>query len=159
MSVSEEKEKIAEEVERSLKERGLKLTETRKKVIRYLIEYGRHFEIEDLVLWIRERCRDFRNCPSRPSVYRTVKILEELGYVKPVLKQGNKTLYEFLPVKGEHYHLLCIGCGKLVEFKSKELERIVKEVAKSFGFKYLHHHLEVCGLCPECQRKEDLNTD
>lgn len=151
----EEKQKLLEEIKENLKNRGFKITEARQKVISYLIDYGRHFEIEDLVVWIRERCRDYKNCPSRPTVYRTVKLLEELGYVKPVLKQGNRTVYEFLPVKGEHYHLLCLSCGKLVEFEAPQIGDMVKEIAQREGFKYLHHHLEVCGICPECLQKEE----
>ncbi len=151
----EEKRKLLEEINENLKRKGFKITEARQKVISYLIDYGRHFEIEDLVVWIRERCRDYKNCPSRPTVYRTIKLLEELGYVKPVLKQGNKTVYEFLPVKGEHYHLLCLSCGKLVEFEAPQIGDLVKKIAQKEGFKYLHHHLEVCGICPECLQKEE----
>ena len=150
----EEKRKLLEEIAQKIKQRGLKITETRLKVVSYLIDYGRHFEIEDLVVWIRERCKDYRNCPSRPTVYRTIKLLEELGYIKPVLKQGHRTVYEFLPIKGEHYHLLCLSCGRLVEFNEPRLKELVKEVAKRKGFKYLHHHLEVCGICPECLKRE-----
>ncbi|HIO41598.1 MAG TPA: transcriptional repressor [Aquifex sp.] len=155
----EEKQKLLEEIKENLKNRGFKITEARQKVISYLIDYGRHFEIEDLVVWIRERCRDYKNCPSRPTVYRTVKLLEELGYVKPVLKQGNRTVYEFLPVKGEHYHLLCLSCGKLVEFEAPQIGDMVKGIAQREGFKYLHHHLEVCGICPECLQKEERKED
>jgi len=151
---AKQKEKILEEIKEKLKERGLKITETRLKVIGYLLEYGKHFEIEDLVIWIRERCKDFRNCPSRPTVYRTVKLLEELGYIKPILKQGHRTVYEFIPVKGEHYHLLCLSCGKLVEFEEPTLGEILKNIATQKGFKYLHHHIEVCGICPECLKRE-----
>ncbi len=149
-----QKQLLLEEIEGKLKERGLKITETRRKVIYYLIDYGRHFEIEDLVVWIRERCRDFKNCPSRPTVYRTVKLLEELGYVKPVLKQGHRTVYEFIPAKGEHYHLLCLSCGRLVEFQAPQIRELVREIASKEGFKYLDHHLEVCGICPECLQRE-----
>ncbi|RTZ68501.1 MAG: transcriptional repressor [Aquificaceae bacterium] len=153
----EEKRKILGEIKEKLKERGLKITEARLKVISYLIDYGKHFEIEDLVIWIRERCKDYRNCPSRPTVYRTVKLLEDLGYVKPVLKQGNKTVYEFLPIEREHYHLLCLSCGKLVEFEEPFVGKIVQEIAQKKGFKYLHHHLEVCGICQDCLKKEKEN--
>ena len=62
----EEKKRILAEIKEKLKEKGLKITEARLKVISHLIDYGKHFEIEDLVVWIRERCKDYRNCPSRP---------------------------------------------------------------------------------------------
>jgi Fur family ferric uptake transcriptional regulator len=149
----EKKKKLLEEISLNLKERGFKVTGSRLAVVKYIMEYGRHFEIEDLVLWIRERCKNRDDCPSRPTVYRTVKLLEELGYVKPVLKHGSRTVYEFVPLKGEHYHLLCIRCGKLVEFESEEINSEVINVCKQNGFKYFHHHLEVYGLCPECQKE------
>ena len=151
----EEKKRILAEIKEKLKEKGLKITEARLKVISHLIDYGKHFEIEDLVVWIRERCKDYQNCPSRPTVYRTVKLLEDLGYVKPVLEQGNTTVYEFLPIEREHYHLLCLSCGKLVEFEEPAVGKIVQEIAQKMGFKYLHHHLEVCGICPECPKREE----
>ncbi len=153
---SAKKEELLQEILEKLRTKGFKITTSRWKVIEYLIEYGKHFEIEDLVLWIRDRCKSRRDCPSRPTVYRTVKLLEELGYVKPVLKQGHRTVYEFIPMKGEHYHLICLKCGKLYEFEEPQIAELVKEIAKKVGYKYLHHHLEVCGICPEC--REDLDA-
>ncbi|NPB04918.1 MAG: transcriptional repressor [Aquificae bacterium] len=145
--------KLREEILQRMRERGLKLTASRLKVVDHLLEYGKHFEIEDLVLWIRERCKNRRECPSRPTVYRTVKLLEELGFVKPVLKQGTRTVYEFIPLTGEHYHLLCLKCGRLYEFEEPTIASIVKEVARRVDYKYIHHHLEVCGICPDCRRE------
>ena len=150
-----ENEKILEEIAEAIKKRGLKLTTSRQKVIEYLLQYGKHFEIEDLVLWIVERCKNRRNCPSRPTVYRTVKLLEGLGYVKPVLRQGNKTVYEFLPLKKEHYHLLCIRCGKLYEFEEPAIKEIVEKITHEQNFKYLNHHLEVYGICPNCLKEAE----
>jgi len=144
---------LLREITDRIKERGLKITNSRVAVVKHLMEYGKHFEIEDLVIWIRERCKGSGNCPSRPTVYRTVKLLEELGYVKPVLKHGARTVYEFLPLKGEHYHLLCLNCGKLVEFEDQRVSDAALEACKESGFSYFHHHLEVYGLCPECQRE------
>jgi len=149
----EEHKRIMEEIIETLKRRGLKTTHSRLKVIEYLLQYGKHFEIEDLVLWIVERCKSRRDCPSRPTVYRTVKLLEELGYVKPILKQGHKTVYEFLLLKEEHYHLLCIRCGKLYEFEEPTVKRLVQEITQKVGYKYLNHHLEVHGICPDCLRE------
>ncbi len=152
-SDKERRESLIEEIENKLKEKGLKTTKTRRAVIRYITEFGKHFEIEDLVLWIRERCRQRDDCPSRPTIYRTVKLLEELGYVKAVLKHGSRTVYEFVPLKGEHYHLICINCGALVEFENWSIGGVIKEVCKRYGYKHYHHHLEVYGLCPECVKK------
>jgi len=152
---TQEYEKILEEIAHVIKRKGLKLTSSRLKVIEYLLQYGKHFEIEDLVLWIVERCKNRQNCPSRPTVYRTVKLLEELGYVKPVLRQGNKTVYEFLPLKKEHYHLLCIRCGKLYEFEEPAIRKIVEKITGELNFQYLNHHLEVHGICSDCLKEAE----
>jgi len=154
-----EKEDLLRKILTKLQEKGYKLTESRRKVIKYLLEHGRHFDIEEFSAWVYGRCGGRKDCPSRPTVYRTVKLLEELGFVKPVLKTGagGKTIYELLPVKGEHYHLVCLKCGKLVEFEFPSLGNAIKEIATGYGFKYLHHHLEVFGICPECLEREELD--
>jgi Fe2+ or Zn2+ uptake regulation protein len=150
----EEKETLLKEILTKLQEKGYKLTESRKRVIKYLLEHGRHFDIEEFSAWVYGRCGGRKDCPSRPTVYRTVKLLEKLGFVKSVLKTGGKTIYELAPVKGEHYHLVCLKCGKLVEFEVPHLGEIIKEITNKYGFQYLHHRLEVFGICPECLKKE-----
>jgi len=150
----QEKETLLKEILSKIQESGYKLTESRKRVIKYLLEHGRHFDIEEFSAWVYGRCGGRRDCPSRPTVYRTVKLLEELGFVKPVLKTGGKTVYELLPAKGEHYHLVCLKCGKLIEFEVPNLGELIKDITNKYSFRYLHHTLEVFGICPECLKRE-----
>ncbi|NPA14812.1 MAG: transcriptional repressor [Aquificae bacterium] len=154
----QQKEALIKEIIEKLKKKGLKITAARVKVIEYLLQYGKHFEIETLVDWIRERCKGKQElekvCPSRPTVYRTIKLLEELGYVKPIFKQNNRTIYELTPLGEEHYHLMCVKCGKLVEFENPRLGKEIRDIALSQGFRYLNHNLEVLGICPQCQEEE-----
>ncbi len=133
-----------------LKKKNLKITKTRLDLIDLIADYDKHFEIEELVNWISSRT-DKR--VSRSTIYRTVKLLEEFGAIKEVIKKDNKTIYEFVVGRSHHDHLVCVECGKIIEFVSEDIEQLQDEVCKTYSFKPIHHRLEIFGLCKDCQEK------
>ena len=133
-----------------LKKKNMKITKTRLDLIDLIADYNKHFEIEELVNWISSRT-DKR--VSRSTIYRTIKLLEEFGAIKEVIKKDNKTIYEFVVGRAHHDHLICVECGKIIEFVSEEIEKLQNEVCQNYSFKPIHHRLEIFGLCKDCQDK------
>ncbi len=133
-----------------LKKKNMKITKTRLDLIDLIADYNKHFEIEELVNWISSRT-DKR--VSRSTIYRTIKLLEEFGAIKEVIKKDNKTIYEFVVGRSHHDHLICVECGKIIEFVSEDIEKLQEEVCKAYSFKPIHHRLEIFGLCKDCQEK------
>ncbi len=146
--------KLAElkrQFEAYLKQRGYKKTKNRFDIIDMVAEYGPHFEIENLVNWITHKNR---RVASRSTVYRTVKLLQEFGAIREVVKLNNRTIYEFVIDKPHHEHLVCVECGRIIEFYKNEIEELQDEVCKEHNFTPLNHRLEIFGICSSCEKKE-----
>lgn len=84
------------------------------------------------------------------TIYRTLNLLCSAGLAE-AQHFGNQTQFDNVSHKGHHDHLICINCGKIVEFENCEIERLQQEVASRNGFIIQTHRLELYGLCPRCR--------
>ncbi len=141
-------EEIKREFSRFLKRKNMKVTQSRLNLIDLIARYGKHFEVEELVSWIATQTD---RSVSRSTIYRTLKLLQEFGVIKEVIKQNNRTIYEFVAGKAHHDHLVCMECGKIIEFVNEDIEKLQDEVCKQFDFQPTHHRLEIFGICSECR--------
>jgi len=82
------------------------------------------------------------------TVYRTLRLLEELGVVGSERLGEDHSHYE---IRGrDHLHLVCSGCGKVLDVSSPiDRARIVRQ----YGFTVAESRLELVGVCAECRRK------
>ncbi|WP_448584389.1 Fur family transcriptional regulator [Thermocrinis sp.] len=141
-------DKLKKDFEKFLKSKGNKITKTRFNIIDMIASYRAHFEIEDLVKWISSQNK---NIASRSTIYRTVKLLQDFGAIREVIKLNNRTIYEFVVGKQHHEHLICINCGKIIEFYKRAIEVLQDEVCEEHDFTPLNHRLEIFGICSECR--------
>lgn len=132
-----------------LRKNHQKITKSRLELLDIIANYKRHFEIEELVAYIQSN----HKLASRATIYRTIKLLIEFGVIKEIIKQNNKTIYEFYPNEAHHDHLICTSCNKIIEFLNEDIEKLQEEICKSHNFLPTHHRLEIFGLCEECQKK------
>jgi Fur family ferric uptake transcriptional regulator len=85
------------------------------------------------------------------SVYRTLRMLEELGLAERVHQAEGCQAY--LPARPGHRHLaLCRSCGKTREFSGDDLGRLISRVSRSIGYRIDGHWLQLEGLCADCRR-------
>jgi Fur family transcriptional regulator, ferric uptake regulator len=84
------------------------------------------------------------------TIYRTLNLFCEAGLAQ-ARHFGTQTQYDNVSHKGHHDHLICTGCGKIVEFENCEIERLQEEVARRNGFVIQTHKLELYGLCASCR--------
>jgi Fur family ferric uptake transcriptional regulator len=136
------------DIEKILKEKNLRLTQQRKDIFKEILKTEGHFEIEELVYKLKEKGIN----ASRATVYRTLHLLKDLGLINEVIKRANKTFYE-VNLKEHHDHLICLSCGKIIEFHDDKIEKIQNKICKKFKFKPSYHRLEIFGICEECQKK------
>jgi Fur family ferric uptake transcriptional regulator len=133
-----------------LERRHLKFTPERKSILEAIFSLHGHFDVELLYRHLEGRGGGI----SRATLYRTLPLLIDSGLVKEVLRSQNKSHYEHIFGHPHHDHLLCIKCGKIVEFKDDEIERIQDEICERFEFKPLEHRLGIMGYCKECRGLE-----
>ena len=84
------------------------------------------------------------------TIYRTLNLFCEAGLAQ-ARHFGTQTQYDNVSHKGHHDHLICTGCGKIVEFENCDIERLQEEVATKNGFTITTHRLELYGLCSRCR--------
>jgi Fur family ferric uptake transcriptional regulator len=87
------------------------------------------------------------------TVYRTLKLLTRLGLAVERRFGDGETRYEPVSRGSHHDHLICLGCGKIIEFEDHAIEDLQALIARRHRFKILHHRLELYGHCSECGEK------
>lgn len=147
--VNMDTKRLKEEFVDFLKKHHQKITKSRLELLDIIANYKKHFEIEELVTYIQRT----KKLASRATIYRTIKLLMDFGVIKEIIKQNNKTIYEFCPSESHHDHLICTSCNKIIEFLNEDIEKLQEEICKSHKFLPTHHRLEIFGLCKECQKK------
>ena len=77
----------------------------------------------------------------------------QLGIAHQLDFDSNYKRYE-LSLEGEHHHhLICVECGKIVEFTDEDMEDFEKRLEKDYDFRIIDHNIKVFGYCKECQNK------
>ena len=138
---------MSQKIEQKCLEKGVKLTDQRRIIVRILSEskekYGEsdHPDVDELY----NRVSKIDPKISIATVYRTVKILEEAGIlIKHDFKAG-KARYEQIR-ESHHDHLIDVKTGEIIEFVDNEIEELQKKVAEKYGYKLVDHKLELYGV-------------
>jgi Fur family ferric uptake transcriptional regulator len=134
--------------EQVLRERGLKSTSQRDDIARVFFGAEGHLSIEELYGAVRR----VNPRVGYATVYRTLKLLKECGLAAERHFDDASARYE--PVEEEaqpHDHIICERCGKIVEFASRELERLHDRIGRFLGFTVSRHRMELYGICTDCR--------
>lgn len=135
---------------RYLRERSLPVTSQREQVAQVLFAAGGHLSVEDLEGLLRKRGLHV----GKATIYRTLDLLAQSGMVHERDFGEGFRRYERVPGHPHHEHLICLRCGKVVEFSNERLEKMKELIAEEYGFQHRHHRLEIYGVCRECQQRE-----
>ncbi|MFH0793106.1 MAG: transcriptional repressor [bacterium] len=133
-----------------LRSNGYKCTPEREMILEEALAMNEHFDIENLWLSLYQK----KKRVSKASVYRTIGLLLEGGFLSEVMIGDRTGHYESAYCRKHHDHLLCKRCGRIIEFESPEIEAMQDKVCSSFGFVAESHHLEIAGICSACRKKE-----
>ena len=88
------------------------------------------------------------------TVYRTLKLLTRSGLAAQQKFADGETRYEPVSGRTHHDHLICLDCGKIIEFEDEALETLQDGIAEHYRFKIFHHRMELYGRCAECNPKK-----
>jgi len=130
-----------------LSSKGLRLTGERKEILDEVMHTHSHFEVEDIFYKLRRKDANV----SRASIYRMLPLLLESGIIRKTHCDVMKARYEHVLGHEHHDHMVCVKCGKTIEFKKEEIEKLQQEAAKEHHFKMLGHRLIISGLCKNCK--------
>ena len=116
----------------------MRLTGQRRLIAEVLAEAHDHPDVPELHRRVAARDKGI----SLATVYRTVKRLEETGILERHAFRDGRARYEAAPNK-HHDHLIDLETGKVIEFRSEEIERLQAEIARQLGYELVGHRLEL----------------
>ncbi|MFQ5877399.1 MAG: Fur family transcriptional regulator [Acidobacteriota bacterium] len=131
-----------------LEGQGLRTTRERRLIAREVMAIRDHFDPE--LLQSRLRRKGVRI--SRATIYRTLEHLINSGLVRKtsVDLERKVSFYENTQVRSHHEHMVCIGCGAVIEFTSNEIEALQDELCREHRFKAIRHTHQILGYCRRC---------
>lgn len=144
---------VYERTIQTLKSQGIRVTPQRIAIIKYLIASTAHPTAE----MIHAALADQFPHMSVATVYNNVRMLADMGLVEEMNVADTAVHFDF-PLT-PHYHAVCTNCGKIVDFHYGQATDVETVAADKTGFMVTGHHLEVYGLCPECQAKLKQSND
>ena len=135
-----------EQMLRKLRGLDFRITPQRLEVIRVLAASDKHPSAEQIF----EQVRTSFPTTSLATVYKTIALLKGLDEVLELGFPGGSNRYDGNKPY-PHPHIVCTGCGKIVDPEVIGLDELEKEIVKKTGFRIQHHRLDFFGLCQECQ--------
>jgi Fur family transcriptional regulator, ferric uptake regulator len=128
-----------------LEDHNLKHTKQREAILEVFLEVEGHITGEELHRRVRRKFPQI----GYTTVYRTMKLLCEAGLASERHFDDGVTRFE---IQHEHHdHLVCVRCGKIVEFECSMIESAQERIVKAHGFRLLRHRHELYGHCPSCR--------
>jgi Fur family ferric uptake transcriptional regulator len=132
-----------------LRRAGLKVTLPRMKILEILEESTQqHLSAEDIYRVLLDSDEEI----GLATIYRVLTQFEGAGLVIRHHFETGQAVFEL--DRGKHHdHLICIKCGKIVEFVNASIEDEQKKIASEAGFKITDHSLIIYGECDDASCK------
>jgi Fur family ferric uptake transcriptional regulator len=137
---------IKERLEEFIRRKGLRRTGQRDLIIKSAFSKDEHFTAEELFDRVRKSSTDI----SRATVYRTLALLVEADLLRQIDLGDNQATYDpnFLD-KPAHNHLVCIDCGRVVEFEDPHVDLLNDCVTRRLGFRPVRQTLKIEASCEQ----------
>ncbi|MFQ5534512.1 MAG: Fur family transcriptional regulator [Sphingomonadales bacterium] len=141
---------MSEGIEALCVKKGMRMTEQRRIVARVLSKSHDHPDVEE----VYRRAIEIDPHISIATVYRTVRLFEEAGILERHDFRDGRSRYEEVR-ENHHDHLIDVQSGKVIEFKSDEIEKLQHAVAEKLGYRLVDHRLELYGVPLEDETDAD----
>lgn len=138
-----------------IKEKKYKLTRQRKIVLQaFLDSTENHMSAEDVFALVKDGNPDI----GLATVYRSLDLFTTLELLKKLDFGDGRSRYELNDenLNHTHHHLICLGCGKIVEFSYDFLDDVKMKIEEKEKFQIVDSQLKFYGYCSECQKKNHM---
>ncbi len=136
-----------------VKSQGLRQSAQRNLIADTFLSNRGHSSSEELLAEVRKKDPKI----GLTTVYRTLKLLTRCGLAAERKFNRQTSYFESIPHGKHHDHLICLDCGRILEFENPTIESLQGLVAQEHHFIISHHILELYGYCRHCaqQRRSD----
>lgn len=131
-------------------QRGRKYTRQRQEILNVFLRSEGHKNLGEIYAQVVKADPKI----GYTTVYRTLKLLTRLGLATERRFDDGEVRYERVPEGKHHDHLICLRCGKILEFEDEAIEALQNEIAKRHRFEVFHHRMELYGECRDCAKKQ-----
>lgn len=130
-----------------LKKCGLKITAQRMAILKALNSGPRYHKTAQDIL---DEAKRINSSIGFATVYRFLKTLTEAQMISEISMGAGSSCYE-LKSNQFHYHIACVKCGKIVEFKNRTIESTLKKIVSERNFEIRNQILEIYVICDSKQ--------
>jgi len=138
------KEEIRERFEHFIRQRGMRRTSQRDVIVEAAFQSDDHFTAEELLA----KARRIDPKTSRATLYRTISLLVECGLLQEIDLGRDERVYDpnFLD-SPNHNHLICVDCGKVIEFEDENVALLVDCITRRLGFRPSSKSMRIEACC------------
>ena len=141
---------LRQKINEFISNRGLRKTVQREAIIQAAFSTTQHFTAEELI----DMARRIEPTVSRATVYRTLPLLVESGFLREIdLGKGLKTYDPNFASRPRHNHIICADCQKVVEFEDAHIDTLGDCIAKRLGFTPIATTIRIEAICDLCKTK------
>ena len=142
-----DKTEYLDSFKKELTKRKLKFTRQREAILEVIFHGEKHLTLDDIL----EQAREHHPGIGYATVYRTMKLMVECDLVDEHKFADGQARYE-RGTSHHHDHMICVDCGKIIEFEDEEIERLQHQLAVDMGFELVDHRHEIYVRCqnPPC---------
>jgi len=139
-------------------EQGYRFTNPRRAVLDVLNSTQGHLSAEDVYFEVHTHYPSI----GLATVYRTLELLERMGLLLKFDFGDKRARYELSEDPGgsrHHHHLVCTGCGRIIDytdFVAEEKELLKKAesgLSKKYNFVINNHVINFYGRCEKCKNE------
>lgn len=146
------KSTVMNTLKKRIREHKYKFTTQRQIILQaFLSSKENHLSAEDIYEMVRGENPDI----GLATVYRSLELFTSLDLVKKLDFGDGRSRYELNDhnLSHSHHNLICLGCGRVIEFTSDFAEEIRSRIKKKNGFNIVDYQLKFYGYCKDCQKQ------
>ena len=132
---------------KSLNITGIRTTSQRALILEIIRQGQGHLDADELY----RRARIEQPRISLSTIYRTLRMFKKLGLVEEVHLDESQHRYEVKPAS-EHHHLVCLSCGRIIEFNYPLSRQVKRNVSEARDFEIIDTKVRMTGYCSKCRQ-------
>lgn len=132
----------------ALSSAGLRMTSQRALILDIINRGDEHLDADE----VYSQARQIQSNLSLSTVYRNLRTLKDLGLIQELHFNESHHHYE-VKTSAEHHHLVCLGCGQVIEFECGLCSEMRREISLKKGFEVIDAEVQMTGYCAKCRRK------
>jgi len=130
---------------------GKRITSQRRLLLDILRQADGHLDADELF----RRAKLKEPHISLSTVYRNLRLFKEYGMITERHFVEEHHHYEVTP-QSDHHHLICLGCGRVVEFTSDQIDNRAHEIGLKHRFDVVRSDLHIEGYCSSCKKRSKV---